>query len=191
MRRTLVLAGLVALGLVLVLAIEPPRRRTGAELARGPRLFRTHAHGIRRIEAALGERRFVAERTHDGWMLDAVPASAGARDALDALADELATLRALDAFRVATAAAYGLDPPNGTIAVTTRRTTQRLVLGTLNSAGSAFYARRDGHARVLQVGVYMLETLQRVFDRRVPAGAAAEADATERPADGAPLAAAP
>jgi hypothetical protein len=164
MRRTLVLAGLVAVGLALVLAIEAPRRRTGEELARGPRIFRTSPHGIRRIEAALGERRFVAERTHDGWKLDAFPAAARAQEALDSLATELATLRAIDAFRVAAPAAYGLEPANGAIVVTTRRNVQRLTLGTLNSAGSAFYARRDEHARVLQVGVYLLSTIQRVLD---------------------------
>lgn len=166
MRRTLALAGFVVVGLMLVLAIEPPHRPTGAELERGPRIFRTSTHGIRRIEVTLGERHFAAARARDGWTLDGGPAPARARDALDALARELATTRAVDAFRAESFPAYGLEPPTGTLVVTTPRDAQRLALGTLNSAGSAFYARRDGQGRVMQVGVYLLETVQRVLDWR-------------------------
>jgi hypothetical protein len=43
---------------------------------------------------------------------------------------------------------------------------QRLELGALNTAGSTVYARREGHRRVLQLGVYLLELVRRVVDAR-------------------------
>ena len=58
---------------------------------------------------------------------------------------------------------FGLEPPAGTLVVTTARGTQRLALGKLNAAGSAVYARRGVEPRVLQVGVYVLETVERVL----------------------------
>jgi hypothetical protein len=44
---------------------------------------------------------------------------------------------------------------------------QRLALGTLNAGGSTVYARRAGHARVLQLGVYLLEVVRRVPESRM------------------------
>jgi hypothetical protein len=167
MRRTLVLAAFVVLGLGLVWMIEPPRRRSGPELVRGPRPFRIGVGDIQRIEVTMGSRSFVAERVEDGWRLDGTPPSAAGHDAIATLADELVRLRALDAFRPSSFTEFGLDPPRGTIAVTSRRGVQRLALGSLNAAGSAVYARRAGHARVLQLGVYLLEVVRRVPDSRV------------------------
>src|SRR5215468_9792424 len=99
MRRTLALLGLVAVGLALVASIEPPRRLTGPERSRGPRPFLTSAQGIRRIEVEAGGRRLIADRVHDGWRVDGAAASPALCDALDALTEEVAGLRAVDAFR--------------------------------------------------------------------------------------------
>ena len=163
MRRTLGLLAFLAVGVVLVVLVDPPRRLTPADLARGPRVVRGSAHAIRRVEATLGERRFVAERTHEGWRVDGVPASARLDAALDALATELTGLRAVDAFPTTRFADFGLEPPAGTLVVTMAHETQRLALGKLNAAGSAVYARRGVEPRVLQVGVYVLETVERVL----------------------------
>jgi hypothetical protein len=133
---------------------------------RGPRPFLVAGETIARIEVDVRSRRVVADREADGWRVDAVPARPPLRDALDALANELVGLRAIDAFRPSDLAALGLAPPAGTITVSTSRGVQRLELGGLNAAGSAFYARRDGHGRVLQVGVYVLELVRRVVDAR-------------------------
>jgi len=166
MRRTALLLVLVALGAVLVVLIEPPRRRTGAERSRGPHVFRTTAESVRRFDVALGDRRFSAERSPDGWQLDGRPASSRGADALDDLAKLAASLRAVDAFRPAEVASFGLEPPSGAVVVTTRAGTQRLVLGALNASGGTLYARRDRHRRVLQVGIYLLSALERVFGAR-------------------------
>src|SRR5262249_54975760 len=167
MRRTLVLVAFVAIGLTLVALIEPPRRVSGPERVRGPRPFRTRASEIRRVELTVGDRALAAERAPDGsWALDGAPAPARLGDALDALATEIAGLRAIDAFRPEIVAPLGLDPPEGSIVVTTSRGVQRLALGGLNNAGSAVYARRGDHRRVLQVGVYLVELVRRVFEAR-------------------------
>ena len=166
MRRTGSLAAFAAVGLALVMMTEPPPRRTARELLRGPRPFRISTSTVRRIELAVATRRVGADRTGDGWRTDAVPASPVLRDALDTLVDELARLRAVDAFRPSSLSEIGLDPPTGSIVVTTPRGVQRLELGALNTGGSTFYARRDGHGRVLQLGVYLLELVRRVFDAR-------------------------
>ena len=174
MRRTIVLAALVAVGLVLVATIEAPRRPTAQEMVRGSRPFHVAPGAIRRIEVDLG-RRFVAERDGTGaWRLDGAVAPPAVRAALDALAEEVAGLRAVDAFRPTSLAALGLDPPGGSIVVATARGVERLDLGSLNAAGSTVYARRQGHGRVLQLGVYLLEVVRRVTD------AAAAAAGTSR-----------
>lgn len=164
MRRTLLLVAFAGVALALVATIEPPRRRTGRELARGPLALRVAPGHVRRIELEAGSRRVVAERTGDGWQVGGVAATPSMRDALDALVDELAGLRAVDAFRPGALAAYGLDPPSATIAVTSAHGTARLALGTINAVGSSVYARRDEHGRVLQVGVYLLDVVRRVLD---------------------------
>lgn len=170
MRRTLVLVVFVLAGLALVWSIEPPRRLSGPETVRGPRPFRLDADDIQRIEVAMGSRSFVAERAADGWRLDGTRPSRAGAEAIASLAAELPRLRAIDAFRPASLGPFGLDPPRGTIVVTTGRGVQRLALGALNTAGSAVYARRGRHARVLQLGVYLLEVVRRVPDSRPPDG---------------------
>ena len=105
-------------------------------------------------------------RSGNGWLLDGRPATATAADALDTLVETLAGLRALDAFRPGDREALGLDPPQATITVRTRRGAQRLRLGTLNAAGSALYAERDGHPRAFLAGTGLLSALERVFYQR-------------------------
>lgn len=171
MRRTVALAALVAVGALLVVLVEPPARRSGPDSVRGPRVFRTSVAGVRRLEVTVGGRRLVAERTHDGWRVDGVPAPSERRDALHDLVTLLAGLRAIDAFRASSFAAFGLDPPSATIVLVTPRGPQRLALGRPNTAGSALYARRDEQARVLQLGIYLVSALDRVL-AGVPARAA-------------------
>ena len=166
MRRTLLLSTFAAVGVALVAITTPPPRRTGRELVHGPRPFQIAAQQVQRIEVDAATRRVVAERAGAGWRVDATLASPALHEALDALVGELAGLRAVDAFRPTDPAALGLDPPAATIVITTARGTQRLQMGSLNAAGSTFYARRDGHARVLQLGVYVLELIRRVIDAR-------------------------
>ena len=173
MRRTVVLGAFAAIGLVLVVLTTPPQRRTPAELVRGPRPFIVAGEIIGRVEVDVGSRRVVAERVADGWRVDAAAARPVLRDALDALVHELVGLRAVDAFRPSDLEALGLAPPAGTIALSTPRGVQRLEIGALNAAGSTFYARREGHARVLQIGVYVLELVRRVVEARDAAAAEA------------------
>src|SRR5439155_1030631 len=75
-------------------------------------------------------------------------------------------LRAVDSFRSRDSASYGLERPHAAIEVVTARGVRRLVIGDLNAAGSAFYARRAGDPRVLQVGSGLLSDLERVFFNR-------------------------
>ena len=166
MRRTLLLSTFAAVGVALVVITTPPPRRTGRELVHGPRPFHISAERVQRIEVDAATRRVMAERAGAAWRVDAALASPALQAALDSLVDELAGLRAVDAFRPTDLTALGLDPPALTIVVTTARGTQRLEVGSLNAAGSTFYARRDGHARVLQLGVYVLELIRRVVDAR-------------------------
>jgi hypothetical protein len=121
----------------------------------------------------LGERRFAARRAGAGWELDGRPASARAAEALDDLLDTLAALRAVDVFRSRDAASYGLDRPQATFALHTARRTRRVLVGGLNAAGSALYARRDGDPRVLLVGTLLLTEVERVLYARDGARASA------------------
>ena len=82
------------------------------------------------------------------------------------LVETVAGLRAVDSFRSRDSASYGLERPHAAIEVVTGRGVRRLVIGDLNAAGSAFYARRAGDPRVLQVGSGLLTGLERVFFNR-------------------------
>jgi hypothetical protein len=153
----------VALGAAaLVLVVQAPRRPTGLESVRGPRVLRVRPDRVRRVELS-GGRSLSAVRTAAGWELDGRPADAAAVEALDALVETLANLRALDAFRPGDRKALGLDPPAATLAVFTRERERRLALGTPNSAGNAIYVERLGHPRVFLVGTGMLSAIDRVF----------------------------
>jgi len=151
---------------VLVAIIERPVRRTGFYAVRGHRIFPLARAGVRGIDVTVGERRFSARRSADGWQIDGRPAKTATAEALNDLTTTLTGLRAVDTFRSADATAFGLDHPRATIELVTVRGVRRLVVGDLNSAGSAFYARRIGDPRVLQVGTLLQSELERVFYTR-------------------------
>jgi hypothetical protein len=129
-------------------------------------VLRADRPAVRGIEAEVEGRRFVAERTADGWRLDGHPASPGAADALNDLLDLLIDLRAVDAFRADDPKVFGLDRPRVTVELVTPRARRRLVIGGFNAAGSVVYARRDRDPRVFQVGTFLLSSLERVFYQR-------------------------
>jgi len=166
LRRTLLLASLVALGAVLALMVRAPLRRRRPPALSGHRVFAIRPGAVRGLEVAIEGRRFVGRRTEHGWEIDGRPATAGVADALAGLVDTLVALRAVDVFRPRDAASYGLDRPRGTVAVLTARGARHLVLGGFNSAASALYARREGDPRVLQVGTLLLSEVERVFYQR-------------------------
>ena len=151
---------------MLVLSVRAPLPRTGPDAVRGRRVLAVGRHAVRGIDAVLEERRFSARRTADGWELDGRPASAASADALQDLLDALVGLRAVDTFRARDTSSYGLDRPRATIDVHTRRGPRRLLLGAMNSAGSALYAGLSGDPRIVQVGVGLLSGLERVFYTR-------------------------
>ena len=166
MRRTLILAGLVALGATLVVLVRAPVRPRGQLAVRGHRVLGVGRHAVRGIDVALEARRFGARRTAEGWEIDGRRASPGTADALDDLLETVVGLRAVDSFRSRDTASYGLERPRATIEVVTARGVRRLAIGDLNAAGSALYARRSGDPRVLQVGSALLTDLERVFFNR-------------------------
>ena len=171
MRRTVALAVFAALGLVLALVVEPPRRLTGRERARGPRAVRMSAAAVRRVELRTENVRLAAERSGSAWLVDGSAASPMLADALDALVSDLTMLRAVDAFRAPDATAFGLDPPAATIVLGRDGDAERLDLGSLNTVGSTVYARRHGHGRVFQLGVYVVELVRRVLAAHAAAAA--------------------
>jgi hypothetical protein len=165
-RRTLALLALAALGLGLLVLVRAPARVPRPDRVHGARVLRVRRAAVRAIELSVRDRRLGARRTPGGWDVDGRPASAGLAAALDDLVASLAALRAVDAFRPRDRATYGLEPGRGTIVVTTRTRVVRLVLGHMNAAGSAVYARRSGDPRVFQLGAGLLGTLDGVFYRR-------------------------
>jgi len=165
-RRTLLLLLLVLAAAALVVTVEPPRRLSGPESVRGPRVLRAHARAVREITLRGATRELVAARSPSGWELDGRPATAGQAEALDALVHALVTLRGIDAFRPRDRVAIGLDPPAATIVVRTNHRTRTLNLGTPNAAGSAVYIERAGHPRVFLVGTGLLSSIDRVFYQR-------------------------
>lgn len=174
MRRTLLLALLVAVGVLGLVLVEAPHRPTSRELVRGPRLMKAAGSSIREVSAVLGERRFSATRTDAGWLIDGAPASDGVADALNDVVQTLVELRAIDAFRAEGWAQFGLETPHGVVTVVAAGRegddTERLELGDFNTGGSAIYARRDGDPRVFQIGVFLPSALERVFYQRDDVG---------------------
>jgi hypothetical protein len=151
---------------VLVLLVRAPERRVGLYAVRGHRVFGVARHAVREIEVTLGERRFLARRAVAGWEIDGKPASAGTAEALEDLAASVAGLRAVDVFRPRDASSFGFERAHATIRVVTPTRARRVVIGAPNAAGTAFYARRDGDPRVMQVGSGLLSGLERVFFNR-------------------------
>jgi hypothetical protein len=151
---------------VLVWRIEAPRPRTGLERAHGPRVLRIARATVTGVTATLDGRTFAATRAGGAWQLDGRPARHGEVDAIDALVDTLARVRAVDAFRSENLAQFGLVSPDDSITVTTRRGPRRLLLGRFNSRGSAVYCRRDGDPRVFLLGSGVLSGIERVFWQR-------------------------
>lgn len=166
MRRTLLLALLVAAGAIALLVVEAPYRPTSRELVRGPRLMKAPASSIREISAVLGERRFTATRADGAWRIDGAAAPDGVAAALDDVVQTLVDLRAIDAFRGDGLAQFGLETPHGAVTIVSADDTERLLLGDFNASGSAIYARRDGDPRVFQIGVFLPSALERVFYQR-------------------------
>lgn len=166
MRRTLLLALLVAVGGIALVVVEAPYRPTSRELVRGPRLMKAPATSIREIAAVFGEQRFTATRVDGAWRIDGAAAPDGVAAALDDVVQTLVELRAIDAFRGDGLAQFGLETPHGTVTIVSDDDTERLVLGDFNTSGSAIYARRDGDPRVFQIGVFLPSALERVFYQR-------------------------
>jgi uncharacterized protein DUF4340 len=156
----------VVLGALLAVLVRAPVRPRGLFAVRGHRVFAVERSAVRGLEVVLDDRRLRAERTQRGWEIDGRATAAGATAALDDLLDTVVGLRAIDAFRSHDRAPYGLDRPRGTIELVTARGRRRLLLGSLNSAGSALYARREGDPRVLLVGTILLAEVERVFYAR-------------------------
>ena len=163
MHRTLALAAVAALGLGLALSTRGPITLRGRDAARGHRLFNTEHRWVRGIEVELDGRHVGSRRTPRGWDVDGRPAAVHTAEALGDLLDTLLALRAVDVFRTPDPTAFGLGRPRGMITVVTGRGPRRLLVGGLNAAGSAFYARREGDPRVLQVGTLVLSEIERVF----------------------------
>jgi hypothetical protein len=157
----------VLVGLALAAIVRRPIVPSGPEAVRGPRVFRTGgAPMVREIAGTLADTGFIARAQAGGWDIDGRPAEPATADALGDLCDALVRLRAVDTFRPRDQATYGLDRPRGTVTLRTARGTRRLVLGDLNAAGSAVYARRDADPRVMQVGTQLLSQLERVLYHR-------------------------
>jgi len=161
-----VLTALVAVAAALVFIVPAPLRQSGFYAVRGHRVFRVPRHAVRGLVVVLEERRFSARRVGEGWELDGQTASPESAAALDDLLGSLIGLRAIDSFRSRDTSTFGLDRPRATIEVLTTRGMRRLTLGAMNSTASAFYARREGNPRVLQIGALLLTELERVFYTR-------------------------
>lgn len=166
MRRTLALAALVLVGLVLVLVVRAPDRPTGLAALRGQRVVRIGRAAVERVELARGAETLRARRVAGGWEVDGRRASAGFVDALDDLIEALTRLRAIDVFRARDGAHFGLASPRGQIVVATAHRTVALDLGDFNDAGSALYVRRARDPRVLLVGTTVMSAVERVFYQR-------------------------
>ena len=171
LRRTVVLLVLVTLAAVLVVVVRPPERPTGAQAVHGRHVFGEEGAPVEEVSATWGDARFAARRRDAGWEIDGHPASAATATAIDDLVEALVGLRALDTFRPHDEATFGLDTPRGVIALTRAGRVRRLVVGALTAAGSAFYARREGDTRVVQVGTGLQSAVERVLfarDRQRP-----------------------
>ncbi len=148
-----------------MVGIRPRARQSGPEAVRGVHVFAS-GPAVLSLEVAWEGRRLAARRAARGWEVDGEAAGEATAAALDDLVAALVDLRALDVFRPHDAAGYGLDNPHGTVVLGRGARLDRLVIGGLNAAGSAYYARREGDARVLQVGTGLDSVLERVLYTR-------------------------
>ena len=163
-RRLLVLAVLVVAAGALVLLVEAPTRPTGEESVSGPRLVRLAPASIDRVVVVIGAHRAAAERADGRWTIDGRPASAALGGALDDFLHTLTSLRAVDRFRPRDGATFGFEPsPRASIELGAAQETLRIVVGELNGARSAVYARRDGDPHVWLVGLYLISAMERVI----------------------------
>lgn len=163
-RRVLLLAVLVLTAGALVLLVDAPVRRTGEESVSGPRLVRMAPASVERVALTIGEHHAAAQRVAGQWTVGGRPASAALGDALDDFVRTLSKLRAVDRFRPRDGATFGFEPvPRAVIEVAGTRKTVRILLGELNGARSAVYARRDGDPYVWLVGLYLVSAMERVL----------------------------
>lgn len=146
--------------MLLVVAVRAPLPPAGLDAVRGHRVF---GPPVEEIALHWNHRDLHARRRDGRWRIEDRAAPAPVAAALDDLADTLSGLRALDAFRPRDGAGYGLDDPHGSIELRGSGHAHRLVVGGLNAAGSAYYARRDDEARVLQIGSGIDSAVDRVF----------------------------
>lgn len=162
--RTLVLAALAAIAVVLALTVHAPERRTGQAAVSGTRLVRVPAHAVQRIDLTLDGRHAVFARAGSGWTANGVALDERGNGATRDLLVSLTGLRAVDQFRGEPQASFGLTPPRGTIVLATPRREVRLWLGAFTATTATVYARRERDHRVFQVGTYLLSQLDRVLD---------------------------
>jgi len=162
-RRTFVLLGIVACAGLAVLVVDPPPRQAPGDQVRGPRVVKLRSTDVQGLTLALRDGRMAIARRGEHWDVDGQPSGERLAESIDDLIALLTTMRAVDRFRAPDDAAYGLDAPLGLIEVRGTLRETRLVLGALNHAGSAVYARRDGHPRVLLLGSHLLSAIDRVF----------------------------
>jgi Domain of unknown function (DUF4340) len=148
-----------------VWTVRPPVVRIPSAV-RGHRVFGVTRAAVHEVAVEMGERRFTARRSAGSWVLDGTPASPAAAAALDDLVDVLVHLRAVDVFRPRDGSSFGLEQPTAVVTLTTSLRTRRVLVGAANTAGSTFYARRDGSPRVVQIGAGVLSQLERVFYQR-------------------------
>ena len=156
----------MAVGALLVVAVRPPVRLTGLQAVHGQRVLPGVPRAAEEVLLRWDERALRAQRRADGWQVDGATAAPATADALEDLLATLARLRAVDAFTPRDGDAYGLTSPRGAIELRRGTRVRRLVLGGTNAAGSALYARRDGERRVLQLGIGLVSTIERVFYSR-------------------------
>jgi hypothetical protein len=164
-RRTLVLVALVAIGVAGVLLVHAPVVPVPREQVHGPRVVKVPAAAITAVEIALADGRARLVRTGTGWEVEGMPANEHLAAAVNDLVGLLVGLRAVDRFPDARDEPFGLDAPIGRVTVETPRRRVELALGHFNTSRSAVYARRDGQPRVLLIGSYLLEAMDRVFYR--------------------------
>jgi hypothetical protein len=165
-RLTALLLLVVAAAGVAVYLTPAPERVAPREKVRGPRVVKMRPGAVDRLTITLADRRLDARRDDGGWVVDGRPSGPALGEALDDLVEVLTGLRAVDRFRAEDDAPYGLDDSPGTLEIVGGGRPTRLVLGRMNAAGSAVYARRDDSPRVLLLGAYILSAIDRVFYQR-------------------------